>query len=87
MSATSDFYMERAAESARAAQEASLANVIDRCRRAEAAWLAMADRLMRVEETKAANALAKAAQTAEPTDEPAVAWPVGPIRHHRVGEG
>lgn len=86
MSATSDFYLERAAESARAAQEANLANVVDRCRRAEAAWLAMADRLLRVEETKAANALAKAAQETEPGIEPSVPWPVGPLRRTRPTE-
>lgn len=87
MSATSEFYLERAAESARAAQEANLANVIDRCRRAEAAWLAMADRLIRVEETKAANALAKASQTEQVEDEPAVSWPIAPSRRVRMPEG
>lgn len=85
MSATTEFYLEQAAKSARAAQEANLANVIDRCRRAEAAWLAMADRLMRVEETKAANALAKAAQDGI-GNQPAIAWPIAPSRRVRMPE-
>lgn len=59
MSATVDFYLARAAESARAASEADLANVRDRCLRAEAAWRVMADRLIHVEATKRQNALDK----------------------------
>lgn len=87
MSATSEFYLERAAESARAAEQANLANVIDRCRRAEAAWLAMADRLIRVEETKAANALAKASQTEQVEAGAAVSWPIAPSRRVQSPEG
>ncbi|WP_157215870.1 hypothetical protein [Flavisphingomonas formosensis] len=49
MSATSDFYLARAEESARAARETQLVNVRERCLRAEAAWQAMADRLLRSE--------------------------------------
>ena len=59
MSATVDLYLARAAESAKAANEADLANVRDRCLRAEAAWRTMADRLIHVEEKKRQNALDK----------------------------
>ncbi len=45
MSATSDFYLARAADSARDAENATLDNVRDRCRRAEAAWRSMAGRI------------------------------------------
>jgi len=49
MSVTSDFYLARAAESARTAAETNLVNVRDRSLRAEAAWRAMADRLLKSE--------------------------------------
>ncbi|TVV69969.1 hypothetical protein [Sphingomonas solaris] len=49
MSATSDFYRARAEESNREAEAALLDNVRDRCRRSEAAWTAMAERLTRAE--------------------------------------
>ncbi|MCW2337421.1 hypothetical protein M2337_001654 [Sphingobium sp. B2D3A] len=52
MSATSDFYLARAAESADAASKADLANVRERCLRAEAAWQQMADRLIEIERKK-----------------------------------
>lgn len=52
MSATSDFYLARAADSARDAQNTDLENVRERCLRAEAAWLAMADRLLRSEDER-----------------------------------
>ena len=53
MSATSDFYLARAAECAADAEAALLDNVRDRCRRSEAAWRAMADRLSRSEDMRA----------------------------------
>jgi len=53
MSATSDFYLARAAECAADAEAALLDNVRDRCRRSEAAWRAMADRLSRAEDMRA----------------------------------
>ncbi|BAK67767.1 MULTISPECIES: hypothetical protein [Sphingobium] len=59
MSATVDFYLSRAAESAKAARESDLVNVKERCLRAEAAWQAMADRLIRVEAQKQHDALEK----------------------------
>lgn len=59
MSATSDFYLARAAECARDAEDAELANVRERCLRAEAAWRAMAERILRSE----------AARNAAPVDQ------------------
>ncbi|MET0269635.1 MAG: hypothetical protein ABW173_04315 [Sphingomonas sp.] len=47
MSVSSDFYLARADECARDADAAVLDNVRDRCRRSEAAWRSMADRLIR----------------------------------------
>lgn len=49
MAATLAFYLERAAEAGRAAEAATLDNVRDRARRAEAAWLAMANRVERTQ--------------------------------------
>jgi len=63
MSATSEFYLTRAAESAREAENAVLDNVRERCRRSEAAWLAMANRLTRAETVRAEHAAQKAART------------------------
>jgi hypothetical protein len=60
MSATSDFYLARAADSARDALNTDLANVRERCLRAESAWLAMADRLLRSEEERKRQATEKA---------------------------
>lgn len=60
MSATVDFYLTRAAESAQAAQDTDLVNVRERCLRAEAAWRAIAERLIRIEEKKKRDAQEKA---------------------------
>lgn len=60
MSAASDFYLTRAAESARDAEAAGLANVRERCLRAEAAWLAMAERILQSEAARDRNAADKA---------------------------
>lgn len=62
MSATSDFYLARADESARAAVETDLSNVKERALRSEAAWRAMADRLMRGETMRDRLAAEKAEQ-------------------------
>jgi hypothetical protein len=61
MSVTSDFYRARAADSAAEAKLAKLDNVRERCLRAEAAWLVMADRLTRAETMRAKQAAEKAA--------------------------
>jgi hypothetical protein len=63
MSATSQFYLTRAAECARDAEKATLENVRERCRRAEAAWLTMADRIARGEAMRDRLAAEKAAQS------------------------
>lgn len=49
MSITRDFYLARAADSARDAADTTLENVRERCLRSEAAWRAMADRVIRGE--------------------------------------
>ena len=56
MSVTRDFYLARAADSARNAAEATLSNVRERSLRAEAAWRGMADKLGHVEQLREASA-------------------------------
>ena len=73
MSATVDFYLSRAAESADAARETTLENVRQRSLRAEAAWLAMANRLILIEDKKKQDANAKAGDSAPAV---AVPWPI-----------
>ncbi|MCC2602241.1 hypothetical protein [Sphingopyxis yananensis] len=53
MAFTSEFYFERAVESARDAKAASLPNVRDRCLRAEKAWRTMGERLRDSEKNRA----------------------------------
>ena len=65
MSATSDFYLARAAQCAAEARATSLDNVRDRCLRSEAAWMAMADRLRRAEAMRAEIVATKQLQGAE----------------------
>lgn len=60
MSTASEFYLARAAENARDADNAKLDNVRDRCRRSEEAWLLMADRVVRGEAMRDTLAAAKA---------------------------
>ncbi len=64
MSATSDFYLARAAECARDAEATALDNVRERCLRSQAAWLAMAARLQRGERLRDEVAAEKAAREA-----------------------
>jgi hypothetical protein len=52
MTVTRDFYLTRADEAAAAAAASSLQNVRDRELRSEAAWRAMADRVLRLEEQR-----------------------------------
>lgn len=61
MSATTDFYLARAADCARDASVATLGNVRERNLRAEAAWLAMADQLLRSERMRAVREAEKQA--------------------------
>ncbi len=63
MSVSSDFYLARAADSAREAENATLDNVRDRCRRSEAAWRLMADRLIRSDVMRDTLAAEKASRT------------------------
>lgn len=63
MSTTSDFYLQRANENAKAAAETTLVNVRERCLRAEAAWRIMAERLLETEQKKKRDASEKAQMT------------------------
>ncbi|HEV2747877.1 MAG TPA: hypothetical protein VGW34_11335 [Allosphingosinicella sp.] len=65
-----EFYRARAEEAKRAAEEATLDNVRERCLRSEAAWAGMADRAARTEKmrAKAEAAKAAAALVAEPVE-------------------
>lgn len=56
-----DFYLARAAEAKRDAEAATLANVRDRCLRAEAAWSEMAARADRGDKMRARLDAEKAA--------------------------
>ena len=70
-----DLYRSRASAARNDADEATLANVRERCLRAEAAWLAMAERAEKVEgmrlrqlaDKQAANERALATAEVEPT--------------------
>jgi hypothetical protein len=59
-----DLYQQRAAEARADADAAILANVRERCLRAEAAWKAMADRAARTENMRASLEAHKAATLA-----------------------
>jgi len=62
----------RAADARSAAEAATLDNVRDRCLRAEAAWIAMADRAARNETMRATLLAKKAADQAEAAAEAAL---------------
>ena len=64
MSTHHEFYLERAAAARRDAQEATLANVRDRCLRAAAAWEEMAARAARTERMRAETEARKATEAA-----------------------
>ncbi len=68
MSATTDFYLARAAENAKAAAETNLINVRERCLRAEGVWRQMADRLLHVEQKKRQDASARSSAATASTD-------------------
>lgn len=59
MSITSDFYLARAADSAREAAETTLENVRQRNLRSEDVWRSMAERLLRGESARQAAAASK----------------------------
>ena len=58
-------YKRLAAEARADAEKAELANVRDRCLRAEAAWIVMAERAERTERLRAAHEIAKAHEAAK----------------------
>ena len=60
-----DIYLQRAAEARADADRADLANVKERCLRAETAWLVMAERAERTERLRAAHEIAKAHEAAK----------------------
>lgn len=60
-----DFYLARAEQARAEAEAASLANVRERCLRAEAAWKEMASRAARTERMRARAEAEKAAVAAE----------------------
>ena len=62
MSATIEFYLQRADECARDAESTKLENVRGRCRRSEAAWREMADRMLRTDALRASREADRAAQ-------------------------
>ena len=61
MSQQRDFFIARAAEARRDADAATRSNVRERCLRAAEAWDAMADRALRSERHREADAARKAA--------------------------
>ena len=60
-----DLYLQRAAEARADADRANLANVRERCLRAETAWLVMAERAERTERLRTAHEVAKAHEAAK----------------------
>lgn len=65
MSTNQDFYLARAAEARRDADQATLDNVRDRCLRSEAAWNEMAARAGRTDKMRIKAEAEKAAKTAQ----------------------
>jgi hypothetical protein len=57
-----EFFLARAEQSRAEAEAATLDHVRERCRRSEAAWMALADRAERSERVKAAEAIRKAGE-------------------------
>jgi transcription elongation GreA/GreB family factor len=66
LSTTSEYYLSRANENRRDAESATLDNVRDRCRRSEAAWREMADRVERGEVMRDTLAAEKAGRIGVP---------------------
>lgn len=60
MSLQTEFFLERAASEARRAEAATLINVRDNHRRAEAAWVQLAERSARGDQLRADDAMRKA---------------------------
>ncbi|MCL6682478.1 hypothetical protein [Sphingomonas alba] len=71
-----DIYLQRAAEARADADKATLANVRERCLRAESAWTVMAERAERTEKMRVAHEVAKASDAAKAAEAAAAAEPV-----------
>lgn len=61
--ATLKFYLDRAEEARKQAEAATLSHVRDRCRRSEAAWTQLAERLDATEKMRIKQLMLKAAAT------------------------
>ena len=61
--ATLKFYLDRADEARKQAEAATLSHVRDRCRRSEAAWTQLAERLDATEKMRIKQMMLKAAAT------------------------
>ena len=61
--ATLKFYLDRAEEARKQAEAATLSHVRDRCRRSEAAWTQLAERLDATEKMRIKQLMFKAAAT------------------------
>ena len=64
-SITLQFYLSRAAEARTQAEAATLSHVRDRCRRSEAAWIQLAERVEATEKMRIKQLMLKAAMPAE----------------------
>ena len=59
------FYLDRADEARKQAEAATLSHVRDRCRRSEAAWIQLAERVEATEKMRIKQMMLKAAMPAE----------------------
>ena len=62
---TLKFYLDRAEEARKQAEAATLSHVRDRCRRSEAAWIQLAERVEATEKMRIKQMMLKAAMPAE----------------------
>ena len=60
---TLKFYLDRAEEARKQAEAATLSHVRDRCRRSEAAWIQLAERVEATEKMRIKQLMLKAAAT------------------------
>ena len=60
-----DFFLARVEQARAESEAATLEHVRERCRRSEAAWMALADRAQRSEQVKIAEAQRKAEELAK----------------------
>lgn len=62
VSNTLKFYLDRAEQAREDAEAATLSNVVDRCRRSEAAWTILAERAALAERNRQKQEMMKAAE-------------------------